>query len=92
MSPLERSFYEVFLESSLTQLISDPTYVLSGNVMDLILVSIAENVGDFEIIYPLYCCQHSPVVVETFLGACRSDQPESVRALRPWSKGNYVGT
>ena len=87
--PLDRSFYEVFLESGLTQLVSDPTYV-SGNILDLILVSNTEVVGNLEVLSPLPRCKHSPVVVEIFLDACCSDQPEAVRAKRLWSKGNYV--
>ena len=90
MRPLDRSFYEVFLESGLTQLVSDPTYV-SGNILDLILVSNTEVVGNLEVLSPLPRCKHSPVVVEIFLDACCSDQPEAVRAKRLWSKGNYVG-
>ena len=66
----------------------------SGNVLDvmiLILVSNTEAVCNLEVISPLPRCKHSPVMVEIFLDACRSDQPEAVQAKRFWSEGNFVG-
>ena len=49
MKPLDRPFYEVFLESGLTQLVSDPTYV-SGNTLDLIFISNTEVVDNLEVL------------------------------------------
>ena len=55
VSPLDLSFYEVILESVLTQLVIDPTYVSSSKTLDLILVSITDIVGNLEVRSPLPC-------------------------------------
>ena len=39
VSPLDQPFFEVFLESVLTQLVCNPTYIPPGNILDLILIS-----------------------------------------------------
>ena len=69
VSSLDRSFYEIFFQSGLTQLVTDPIFVLSENVLDLILVFNAEVVGNFEVLSWLPRCKYSPVVVEIFLDA-----------------------
>ena len=87
ITPLDRSFYESFLEAGLTQIVHLPTFVASGNTLDLILVSNSEMVGDLEVLPPLPHCQHCPVVVRLFLA---DTQDTSVRStVRLWSKGNY---
>ena len=77
------------MESDLTHLVGDLTYVQSGNVMDLILVSNTEVVGNLEVLSQLPQIlsllprrKHSPVVVEIFLDACCFDQPEAVQTKR----------
>ena len=52
------------------------------NILNLILVSNTEVVGSLEVLSPLHRYKHSPVVMENFLDACCSDQPEVVPAKR----------
>ena len=60
----DHSFYEKFLEIGLTQLVFEPTFTTSNSILDIILVSNSEKVGDVAILPPLPKFQHCPVVVD----------------------------
>ena len=79
-----RSFYEIFLEVGLTQLVFEPTFITSNNILDPILVSNTEIVGDVTILPPLPKCQHCPVVVDLYFE--ENDYSKSVK-VRLWNKG-----
>ena len=46
VAPKDRYFYDVFSSAGLVQLVVEPTYVPSGNILDLVLVSDSELVGE----------------------------------------------
>ena len=62
----DRSFYKVFLEVGLTQLVCEPTIITSNNLLDLILVSNTKIVGGVAISPPLQKGQYYPVVVDLY--------------------------
>ena len=87
ITPLDRSFYESFLMAGLSQIVTQPTFASSGNILDLILVSNSEMVGDYYVLPPLPRCHHSPVLVDLYLPSISTSS--TVIPARLWSKGNY---
>ena len=87
-TPFDRSFYELFLEVGLTQLINELTFTTSNNILDLILVSNTEIVGDVAILPSLPKCQHRPVVVDLYIEVNNDSNGTNVRL---WNRGKYAG-
>ena len=85
VTPLDQSFYDLFLILGLTQVVHDATFPSSGNILDLVLTSEVESTGEVYILSPLPNCHHCPVVVELFVDLPSSGQ----RSIRLWFKGNY---
>ena len=87
VSPKDRYFYDVFSSAGLVQLVVEPTYVPSGNILDLVLVSDSELVGEVIVLGPLPGCHHCPVVLDVLLPGTpvKEDEPE----MKLWQKGNY---
>ena len=52
LSPLDRSFYEMFLLSGLTQFVLEGTFFPSGNILDLVFSSDSESVVDCSVLAP----------------------------------------
>ena len=76
-----------FLLLGLSQLVREPTFVPSGNILDLVLVSDVESVGEVYVEAPFPGCQLSPVVFSLQVGG----EPEKADLgfMRLWFKGNY---
>ena len=70
-------------------MVHEPTFVASGNILDLVISSDLEMVGDVSVLPPLPNCHHSPVAVEIYVpGACDSLQIPGT-GVRLLFKGNY---
>ena len=89
VTPLDGSFAETFMEVGLNQLVHEPTFVSSGNVLDLVFSSDLEMVGDVSVLPPLPNCQHSPVVVEIYVPGVGDSLQVPDTEVRLWFKGNY---
>ena len=63
-----------------------PTFVQSGNVLDLVFAADAEAIGEVSVSAPLPGCHHSPAVFSYQVFAGAEEEPEVVRL---WHKGNY---
>ena len=85
VTPLDKSFSDLFLLLGLQQLVHTATFVPSGNILDLVLTTEAEFIGEVSVRTPLPNCYHCPVVLELFVGS--STVVES--KIRLWFKGNY---
>ena len=87
IAPLDMKFYDQFLLLGLVQVVHMPTFVQSGNVLDLVFAADAEAVGEVSVSAPLPGCHHSPVVFsyQVFAGA-EQKEPDVVPL---WHKGNY---
>ena len=83
----DRSFYETFLEVGLTQLVCEPTFITSNNILDLILVSNTEIEGDVAVLPPLPKYLHCLMVVNLYIEV--NGDSNSVN-LRLWSRGNHA--
>ena len=67
------------------QLVHAATFVPSGNILDLVLTTEAEFIGEVSVRTPLPNCYHCPVVLELFVGSCALVESK----IRLWFKGNY---
>ena len=85
VSPLDRKFFELFSLCGLTQFVHEPTHWPAGTLLDLVLTSEPELMGEVSVLEPLPHCRHGPVVFELFVCDCEVP-PKQVRL---WFKGNY---
>ena len=87
--PTDMSFFDAFSLLGLVQLVKEPTYDLSSNILDLVFVSVGESVLQSLTLPPLAGCHHSPILLDY---CCRErfeqcDSQGSGRRL--WFKANY---
>ena len=61
---LDQTYLDLFTALGLTQCICSPTYIQSNNILDLVLTSEADRIGNVEVHPPLPRCLHSPVVCD----------------------------
>ena len=85
VSPLDQAFVDLFARCGLTQTVHEPTYIPSGNLLDLVLTSEAEAIGEVTVAAPFPHCHHSPVLVVLHVGEGNHIRKE----LRLWFKGRY---
>ena len=89
LPPLQRSFLDCFSSLGLTQWVRSPTFLYSDNVLDLILTSEGDRLGDVTVHPALPCCDHCPLSFSYFfldpvdLSICGGIR-------RAWHRGNYV--
>ena len=67
MDPCDRKFFELFSELGLIQIIEAGTHHPSEHVLDLILVSDEDRIGDWSVLEPLSRCCHSPIMTTYIL-------------------------
>ena len=85
VTPFDRSFCDLFMLLGLTQHVHSPTFFPSGSVLDLLLCSESESVGDVTVCLPFPGCHHSPVLVDLFF----TPSEGASRCARLWFKGNF---
>lgn len=89
ISAMDRSFLETFQCLGLTQLVKEPTYPRSGNILDLILVSDQDRVGQTLVLEPLPGCDHCPTLCDYLFDHHSISSLHSSRPTRKWHKGKY---
>ena len=62
----DRLFLEMFLLLGFKQWVKEPTFLSSGNILDLILTSDDDLVGEVSVLPPFPGCGHSPVVASLY--------------------------
>lgn len=87
LSLRDRQFYDCFNILGLTQWVTEPTFLPSGNILDLILTSESDRVGEIRVLPPFPNCGHSPTLCSyIFQDISRSQMSYSHRL---WHKGKY---
>jgi len=88
VSPHDREFLDCFDSLGLIQWVRTPTFLPSGNVLDLVLTSEPDRIGDVRTLAPLPRCRHTPVVFDYLFQFDPLGPPlRSVRHL--WHRGDY---
>ena len=88
LPPLQRGFVDCFSSLGLTQWVLSPTFVFSDNILDLVLTSEEDRLGDVTVHPTLPGCGHSPLTFcYHFMRPLAPNISGSVR--RAWHRGNY---
>ena len=90
ISSIDRQFYDAFLSLGLTQWVRKPTYVMSDNILDLVLTSSDDRVLSLELLAPLPNCHHMPVFFEYAFAEGSWDCAGSAPGFL-WFNGDYAG-
>ena len=90
-STMEKNFFELFTSTGLNQWVLEPTFPRSGNILDLVLTSDPDRIGQLSVIAPLPGCDHCPTLFDYVFASLRdAHRPDdSVVPLRSWHKGRY---
>lgn len=91
-STQDKAFLDAFDLLGLTQWVTEPTYPRSGNILDIVLTSEPDRVGDIDILAPLPGCDHCPVLFQYVFETSgpNSDSSSSADVHRAWHKGKYT--
>ena len=90
ISAVEASFMDCFLSIGFTQWICEPTFLSSGNTLDLILTTDGDRVSDVSVHSPFPNCQHSPVACSYTFQMVPGSSWSAVEE-RSWFRGDYRG-
>ena len=87
----DHSFLDAFSSLGLHQWVREPTFPRSGNILDLVLTSESDRIGQVEVLPPIPGCDHSPTKFEY---AFSLDVPNASMTTgakhKHWFKGNYT--
>ena len=83
-------FLDAFTTLGFIQIVCESTIYPSGNILDLILLSHAERLGDHEVLAPLPGCDHCPVITD-YVFQDRDFQPNANENTNIflWGRGKY---
>ena len=89
---IDRMFMDCFNTAGLTQWVLEPTFVSSGNTLDLFLTSELDRVGAVTVYASFSKCGHSPVVCD-YLFMLDSDLDtnvyDEIQLKYLWHRGYY---
>ena len=88
--PVDREYYDCFMQSGLTQWVDFPTFFPSGNTLDLVITTDSDRVGEVYGAAPLPGCHHCPVVCSLVFMFYPGDVPEQLEERRSWSRANFT--
>ena len=91
-SQKDRAFLDCFVSLGLVQHISDPTFIPSGNTLDLVFTTQTDHLSSVELLAPLPGCGHVPITFSLAISsqAGNPSRPPVTPSCRDWFKGDYV--
>ena len=87
--PLQQLFLDCFTSLGLHQWVTSPTFVHSGNVLDLVLSVDSDRVGDVGVLGNFPNCGHCPVVLQYYFQSGVDISSPDVPNKYSWYKGKY---
>jgi hypothetical protein len=81
-------FANCFNVLGLTQWVHDPTFLQSGNILDIVLTTEDDRVGDVEVLAPFPHCGHCPVYF-TYWFLHEVQENGTVSPRRAWHRGKF---
>lgn len=90
VSPTDRFFFNCFSECGLTQWVNFGTFFPSGNVLDLVLSSDEDRVGEVYAAPPFPGCHHCPVI-GTVIYNFGQEEEIVLNQRFAWGRGDYEG-
>ena len=86
--PHVQNFLDCFTDLGLTQWVTEATFSISGNTLDLFLTTESDRTGDVYVLPPFPRCFHSPVLTTYFFQNIQST-PVKASPRLVWCKGRY---
>ena len=86
ITPVDRLFLECFNSSGLNQWVRESTFV-SGSILDLVLTSELDRIGEVCVLPPFPRCSHSPVIFDYVFDFQEVVEERTEKYL--WHKGRY---
>lgn len=65
ITSLDSLFLNCFCSFGFRQLVLEPTFYQSGNILDLILVFETERIGEINVLPPFPYCGHCPIILSS---------------------------
>ena len=87
--PLQQLFLDCFTSLGLHQWVNTPTYVHSGNILDLILTTDNDRVGEVEVLGNFPHCGHCPIKLQYYF-QCNVNIQSNRQVKYSWHRGNYA--
>ena len=87
----DKLFFESFSTLGLNQFVNEPTFIPSGNILDLALSTELDRIVDVRTFPPFPNCGHVVVCVDYLFQGHHHSGPgtNAKNTLRNWSKGKY---
>ena len=90
-TPRDLAFLNCFNVLGLLQWVLEPTFPRSGNILDLVLTTENDRVGDVVVDPPLPKCDHCAVAIRYIFQRTKAPQVKKGGMLfRQWHKGKYL--
>ena len=90
LDPLSNLFLSCFNQLGLSQWVKFPTFIPSGNTLDLILTSELDRVGDVFSLPLLPGCHHVPVICDYLFMFTDVSLSPHAPVKRDWTRGKYT--
>ena len=90
LSSMERSFLDTFESAGLMQWVLEPTFSRSGDILDIVLTTEHDRIGNVVVDYPMPACDHCPVVFDYVFGECKTGDSLAGPEKLAWHRGNYA--
>ena len=87
--PLSNYFLSCFNSLGLVQWVKLPTFIISGNTLDLILTSEHDRIGEISALPPLPGCNHTPLICDYIFMHASSNHQTAISKKRDWVRGKY---
>ena len=87
--PLQRNFFDLFTLLGLTQWVKSPTFIYSDNILDLVLTTEGDRIGEMCFLPCLPGCGHVPLFFDYFF-QWPFDVNSGRLQRRAWHRGDYV--
>ena len=87
--PLDRLFYDCFVESGLSQWVKFGTFFPSGNTLDLVLTTDDDRIGEVYSRPPIPGCHHCPVIFTVVFNFDSQMGLDFLENRKSWSRANF---
>ena len=89
ISPNDRQFYDCFIDNGLTQWVKFGTFFPSGNILDLVLTTDEDRIGEVQDLPPLPGCHHCPVAFSIIYSFSPAVAGVSPTERLSWNRANF---
>ena len=89
INPNDRLFHDCFVDCGLVQWVKFPTFFPSGNILDLILTTDNDRIGEVCSVPPLPGCHHIPILCTVVFSFTPDKEDEGLVQRRQWRRADF---